>query len=94
MSIKKIFLSVAVALALVSCEPPDNNRAIETVKTFGFSDPVVTRSGLNNNTRYNGCDKHDGEYYDVTATNIAGARVNLIVCCGHYSNKGCTLRTR
>lgn len=88
------FTMVAVASILSACEleRPDHNRALEAVRTYGFSNPVITRSGLGG--RNEGCDRKDGEFFDVTATNVAGARVSVVVCCGHYSNKGCTLRTR
>ena len=39
----------------------------------------------------NGCDEKDTAGFDVTATNVNGTRVNLIVCCGLVF-KGCTIR--
>jgi len=67
----------------------DNGKALHAVKDEGYTgatvkDKSVVFPGLN------GCDDSDTAGFDITATNVNGARVNLTVCCGVI--KACTIR--
>lgn len=71
----------------------DSSEAVRALETNGFSNVSIQDSGVWG--VWHGCDKHDGAWYDASATNPIGKKVDVVVCCGGpLSFKGCTVRTR
>lgn len=83
------FLAVMI-LALGQCAPGPE-KAVATLRTMGFSDIKVTDSHPYL-ASWHGCSDSDGVAHEAKATNAAGQRVSVTVCCG-YALKGCTVRT-
>jgi hypothetical protein len=59
----------------------------------GFKDITITSTNIFT-PDWDGCGKDDGVAYHAIATNPAGQRVSVIVCCGGpLSFKGCVIRS-
>jgi hypothetical protein len=95
MKFKLLFaVSALAAVFSVGCANPEAGKdatAIKAVEAMGFSNATVVRSGLSIGT-WDGCSEQDTFYFDVTATNPTGKRVNLTVCTDF--TKGSTVRVR
>ncbi len=89
----KLSLIVAFSVLLVGCIT-DDNEARKALDDQGFTNITITDRGTGLVT-WEGCGKDDGAYYKATATNPAGKRVNVVVCCGgSFSMKGCVIRSK
>ncbi len=69
----------------------DTSRATRALETYGFSDVQIVSS--DNLAIFQGCGQHDAFVYEARATNPAGKRIDVLVCCGLLV-KACTVRTR
>lgn len=79
----------AAIFGAATCAPgPD--KATETLRVHGFRDVAITDSHRIGAAWY-GCSDKDAVAHEATATNAAGQRVSVVVCCG-YPFKGCTVR--
>jgi hypothetical protein len=67
-----------------------DEKALGAVAAEGYTSATITEKH-ELLPGWNGCDEKDTAGFDVTATNVNGQRVNLIVCCGLVL-KGCTIR--
>lgn len=84
------FVLFALAALLVSCT--DDNEAIRALTNLGFRDIQITGESVFLTWE---CSKDDAVSYEATATNPAGVRVGVTVCCGGPLRfKGCTVRSR
>lgn len=79
-----------ILVAGATCSPgPD--KATAALRAHGFRDVAIT--GTHRVTaEWYGCSEQDAVAHEATATNPAGERVALVVCCG-WPLKGCTVRT-
>ena len=82
---------VCLVLGMGECAPGPEE-AVSTLRTMGFSDVKVTDSHPYFPS-WAGCSDSDRVAHDATATNAAGQRVNVVVCCGLVL-KGCTVRAQ
>lgn len=82
------FLAVIV-FGMGQCAPGPE-KAVATLRTMGFTDIKVTDSHPYLPS-WSGCSDSDRVAHDATATNPAGQRVSLVVCCGLVM-KDCTVR--
>jgi len=72
----------------------NDNEAIKALDDQGFSNISIMDRGAFG-AHWAGCGEDDGNYYNVVATNPAGKRVSLLVCCGGaMSFKGCVVRSK
>lgn len=86
-------LIILLAICLVGCQT-DDAEAIRALSDNGFSDITITDSSAIA-PNWDGCGSDDGAVYHAKATNPAGKRVNVIVCCGgSLSFKGCVVRSK
>lgn len=67
----------------------DNGKALKAVKDDGYTSATIKDKSVVF-PGWSGCDDSDAAEFDVTATNVTGAKVNLTVCCGII--KACTIR--
>ncbi len=81
---------VCLVLGMGQCAPGPE-KAVSTLRAMGFSEIKVTDSHQYF-ASWHGCDEKDGVAHEASATNAAGQKVNVVVCCG-YVLKGCTVRT-
>lgn len=82
-------LLLAAAFGFAQCAPgPDKAEA--TLRAHGFTKIAITDTHRFGASFY-GCSDKDAVAHEATATNPAGQRVTLTVCCG-YPFKGCTVR--
>jgi hypothetical protein len=79
-----------VMLSIFSGFFVNENRAIEAVQVFGFSNSKIIKEHRIFSS-FAGCDKHDSAGFTINTTNLKGENVNLLVCCGLVF-KGCTVR--
>lgn len=86
-------LAIIAAIATTNCGylVPEEE-ACRAATAHGFSQCAITGSSALA-PAWSGCANGDAVAFDVSATNPAGQRTSLIVCCG-WPFKGCTLRTR
>lgn len=63
---------------------------IEAVEVYGFTDVKIKDKDLFW-IDWAGCGKDDDAMFEVSATNVAGKKVNLMACAG-WPFKGVTLR--
>lgn len=70
---------------------PSDADAQGAVRAFGFSDPVVKERTIWSSLA--GCGRGDSVAFDMRATNPAGQRVAVLVCCGAVM-KSCTVRVK
>lgn len=100
MTLKELLIAVsAVGLLVIGvaqftgCSTNDAE-AIKALDDQGFKDISITDRGAIF-AHFNGCGGDDQNYYDATATNPAGKRVSVLVCCGgSFSFKGCVVRSK
>jgi hypothetical protein len=79
----------AIVTGSAQCAPgPD--KATSALRAHGFRDIAITDSHPYLASWY-GCSEKDAVAHEATATNAAGERVSVVVCCG-YPFKGCTVR--
>jgi hypothetical protein len=89
----KLGLIVLAAVALMGCGTNDAE-AIKALDDQGFTSVSITDHGCMF-AAWEGCDEKDGNWYHASATNPAGKRVNMLVCCGGaMAFKGCTVRSK
>lgn len=96
-TIVEIFIFIGLvfvaASPLISCITNDSE-AMKALEDNGFSNVQITDRG-SLGAGFAGCGDKDQAYYEATATNPAGRRVNMLVCCGGgLSFKGCTIRSK
>lgn len=68
----------------------DTSAPKRALDAAGYTDARVDSGSIAG--EWDGCAKHEIAY-DAEATNVRGARVHLLVCCGPYL-KGCTVRSK
>lgn len=86
-------LGIIACLMLAGCGTHDVE-ATKSLDDLGFSNITITDRG-SWFANWNGCGDDDGHWYEATANNAAGKRVNVVVCCGsNFSFKSCTVRSR
>lgn len=84
---------VACLMLMIGCGTHDVE-ATKTLDDLGFSNITITDHG-SWFANWNGCGDDDGKWYDASANNAAGKRVNVVVCCGsNFIFKSCTVRSR
>ncbi len=66
----------------------NNDNPCHVASVYGFTNCQVTDESWASHNH--GCSDDDNKAYEITATNVRGANVNLVVCCGVM--KACTLR--
>jgi hypothetical protein len=89
----KLSLILLCVACLSGCVANDNE-AIKALDDQGFSNISIMDRGIFG-ADWAGCGQDDGAYYKAVATNPAGKRVNLLVCCGGaMSFKGCVVRSK
>lgn len=90
---KRFFSLALLSVCLFACGT-DDDEAIKALSDQGFSDISITDRGCFF-AAMEGCDEKDGNWYHANATNPAGRKVNMLVCCGaKLSFKGCTVRSK
>ena len=83
-------LGIATVMTSTGCGNLVNDEtALRAVKDEGYTAATITEKHTIVPGLY-GCDDKDTAGFDVTATNVTGAKVNLTVCCGII--KACTIR--
>lgn len=89
----KSILAFLGAICLTGCFTNDNE-AIKALDDQGFTSISITDRGALF-AHFEGCGEDDGHWYEASATNPVGKRVNLLVCCGaNLSFKGCVVRSK
>jgi hypothetical protein len=89
----KLGLISLAAIALMGCGTNDSE-AIKALDDNGFTSISITDRGFLF-ASMEGCDEKDGNWYHASATNPAGKRVTMLVCCGAATSfKGCTVRSK
>lgn len=87
-------LLILCAATVVGCGSlVDKSRAVRTLTDEGYKDVTITdEHGFF--PAWAGCSDSDDAAFDATATNVAGKRVAVTVCCGFgvVAQKGCTVR--
>jgi hypothetical protein len=84
-------LSLAFFLLRAACAPTASD-AMKAMRTMGFRDIAIVGSH-EWAPNFNGCAEDDAVAHEATATNSAGEKAQVVVCCGMWL-KGCTVRTR
>lgn len=82
-------LLVCLVAGAATCAPGPE-KAVQTLHVSGFKDVKITDTHRFAASWY-GCSDKDGVAHEATATNPAGQRVSVVVCCGVWL-KGCTVR--
>ncbi len=75
-----------VAALTIGCS--NNNDALNAAQNAGWKDVQITGSSY----LFNLTCQEGEKGYDITGINPAGKRATAVVCCGHDSFKGCTIR--
>jgi hypothetical protein len=84
------FLCIVTACTSTGCGYMiDDEKPLHALKDEGYTAATITDRHVIAPGLF-GCDEKDTAGYGVSATNVTGAKVNLIVCCGIL--KGCTIR--
>lgn len=82
------FLAVSIGVTVMAVSDDDSPRRALT--SMGFTNVNIGESSMLG--EWYGCAK-DEISHQATATNPAGIRVSVVVCCGAIL-KGCTVRTK
>lgn len=85
-------LMLAIGFSKASDGAKPGGEATRALEAYGFTDVLVTSHDAMF-AGYNGCSKGDSVYYEATATNPAGKRVDMLVCCG-LALRACTVRVK
>jgi len=89
----KLGLIALAAVALMGCGTNDAE-AIRALDDHGFTAVTITDHG-SIFAGWEGCGSEDANWYHASATNSAGKRVSMLVCCGgQLAFKGCTIRSK
>lgn len=89
-----ILAVIVIATTMLACNGADNEQARHVLEDHGFSKVIVNESGVGF-AAWHGCGESDGAWYETTADNPTGKRVNMTVCCGAgWSLKSCTVRSK
>jgi len=90
---KNLFMFAIMSITIVACATNDDE-AVKALSDNGFNDITITNRGFFG-AQFMGCDQKDQNWYHANATNPAGRKVNMLVCCGGLmSFKGCTVRSK